>query len=128
MKLFVLLGLLFAVPKLVSACSCPRPGSPAKEFASSVLVFEGTLIGYTDKGTARFKTARMWKGQESARKLISTARGTTCDARLEVGKAYIVYAYGGGLGIPVANMCNRIVSLEESGVDIQYLERKKNGK
>ena len=117
---------LLASAKPSHACSCLPHGSPSESLAKSTEVFQGVVTsvhGYDigDRGggswasndpvTMEFDVSVVWKGQVGKSITIKTVRdGVSCGRPLGLGGEYIVYSYGGGIGL-----CDRTHEVGRAG-------------
>ena len=105
------------------ACSCLPFGSPSESLASATEVFQGvvTSVEVYDRGdgtwasndpvTMEFDVSVVWKGQVGKSITITTVRDSvSCGRPLGLGVEYIVYSYGGGIGL-----CDRTHAVGEAG-------------
>lgn len=114
---------LLASAEPSQACSCLPHGSPSESLASATEVFQGvvTSVHVYDRGdgtwasndpvTMELDVSVVWKGQVGNSITIKTARdGASCGRPLGLGGEYIVYSYGGGIGL-----CDRTHEVGRAG-------------
>jgi len=112
-----------------AACSCAPPEQPSqavtdKAVASATAVFLGypvvirlepvtvTLRERTfDMRTiaivrTQFRVLRSWKGVDSPLVWITASEGRGCEYEFEIGRSYVVYAYGHSAAL-TTNTCSR---------------------
>ncbi|HEV8159337.1 MAG TPA: hypothetical protein VGP58_09910 [Pyrinomonadaceae bacterium] len=117
----------------VFACSCVPQGDESIEpqvkeaYTNSTAVFVGEVVEVIQKPDTfitevKFKVLKSWKNEFKDAVVIKTGRGGgDCGYEFEVGKKYLVYAYGdkGKLG---TNICTR-TSVLESNKDVAFLDK-----
>lgn len=135
--LFVCLGLLF-VYQSAAACSCYTNPTPLVALQESAIVFEGTLLGFSDADTtdsvlsAHLEVSRSWKGVESTQirvedygryfPSIDHFSFTSCSVYWMIGKTYVVYAYDLPEGMPYfTHNCTRTRPVEYAQEDLAAL-------
>ena len=114
---------LLASAEPSQACSCLPHGSPSESLASATEVFQGvvTSVHMYDRGggiwasndpvTMEFDVSVVWKGQVGNSITIKTVRDSeSCGRPLGLGGEYIVYSYGGGIGL-----CDRTHQVGRAG-------------
>lgn len=125
----VLVGLLWVIPHVASACSCIEPRPPTESLASAAAVFEGRAVAQRGPDDAsgvdpivyEFEVARRWKGEVGERVTITTAASSAaCGRRYEIGEAYLLYAYEAD-GILRDGMCSRTRRLADADADLEAL-------
>ncbi len=123
---------LFACNIFACTCSLPFGNNSFKKeikeaYKNSSAVFSGEVIEVIKKPEVysvevKFKVNKSWKGDLDNIVTISSGLGSgDCGYKFQVGKIYLVYAYGGTdfLG---TNICTR-TSFVELNKDITYLSR-----
>ncbi|MBA4121425.1 MAG: hypothetical protein H0X72_03030 [Acidobacteria bacterium] len=117
------------------ACSCVPQESESIEkqvkeaYTNSTAVFVGEVVEVIEKPDTfntevKFKNVKSWKNEFKDSVSITTGRGGgDCGYEFEVGKKYLIYAYGdkGKLG---TNICTRTSDFE-SNKDIAFLNKMK---
>ncbi len=117
------------------ACSCAPQESDSIEtqvkeaYTNSTAVFVGEVVEVIEKPDTfitevKFKNMKSWKNELQDEITITTGRGGgDCGYEFEVGKKYLIYAYGdkGKLG---TNICTRTSDFE-SNKDIAFLNKMK---
>jgi hypothetical protein len=126
------------------------PLSPAEQFASAAMTFEGVVERVSDRWTflrrmkmyllalvnrspgydqydfgfeITFRVGRMWRGPGSRTVKILTGRGGgDCGYRFERGKRYLVYAYKDTGEAWGTGICTRTRAIEHAGEDLAYLK------
>ena len=125
----VLVGLLWVIPHVASACSCMEPRPPTESLASAAAVFEGRAVarrgpddaGGVDPIVYEFEVARRWKGEVGERVTIHTAASSAaCGRRYEIDEAYLLYAYEAG-GVLRDSICSRTRRIIEADADLEAL-------
>lgn len=132
------------------ACSCALPLSPAEQFASAGMTFEGEVQRVHDRWTwlrrmkvyvwalanrtpdyslseqgfeITFRVGRMWRGDGSRTVKIVTGRGGgDCGFHFERGRRYLVYAYRSEEGEWGTGICTRTRAIEDAAEDLRYLK------
>lgn len=121
------------------ACSCDLPiGNKSLEkqikenYKNSVAVFSGKVTEIFKDPNAyfvkvKFESEKIYKGVISKEVIITTGRGGgDCGYNFEVGKNYLVYAYGDFDNLQT-NICQRTSLIEETK-DAKVLEKIKKKK
>ena len=114
---------LLASAEPSEACSCVPLRSPSEALADATEVFQGvvTSVEIHDRGDGTWATndpvtmeldvSVVWKGQVGKSITIKTVRdGISCGRPLGLGGEYIVYSYGGGIGL-----CDRTHEVGRAG-------------
>jgi len=114
---------LLASAEPSEACSCVPLRSPSESLADATEVFQGvvTSVEIYDRGDGTWATndpvtmeldvSVVWKGQVGKSITIKTVRdGISCGRPLGLGGEYIVYSYGGGIGL-----CDRTHEVGRAG-------------
>src|ERR1044071_2981527 len=137
----LLFGAAFLLVLLASgraqACSCAGPGQPCQAFGSSAAVFVGTVTGvrtreakagakgeiYWTPRLFKFTVVQAYSGVAGTEVEVATGRGGgDCGYYFRTGETYLVYAYGGGEGKPLAtSICSRTRPVAEAGEDLEFL-------
>ena len=99
-----------------------------RELARAVAVFSGEVIG-KNVLAVHLKVDTVWKGELSPEFAMSTGAsphddgvtGTSCDFGFEVGRQYVVFAYGRGLRDMHASSCTLTTSLPEANDTVMHL-------
>ncbi len=127
---------LFASAADSFACSCRYSPEPVKKqvkdaYTDSSAVFSGEVLEITSKDewnvTVRIKVGKFWKGEFSQEIIINTNKESSmCGYAFEVGKKYLVYAYGAKDDLSTTN-CSRTTGLSDTK-DIKFLGRLKKTK
>jgi MYXO-CTERM domain-containing protein len=116
-----LAALLQATP--ARACDCMSPVPAVESFAAAAAVFEARLLWkapvdpnapYTDYGAV---VLRSWKGI-GTRDAALVRDVNWCNAPVEVGETYLLYAAGTDQGAPAISRCSRIVKAREAAADV----------
>jgi hypothetical protein len=124
----------------IFACSCSLPkGNKSIEqqvkeaFKNSTVVFSGEVLEVIKKPdnffvTVRFKLEKTWSNKDLRKDIIvSTGQGSgDCGYPFEVGKSYLVYAYGETNSLKT-NICYRTTFIE-SNKDIAVLNKIRKAK
>lgn len=134
----ILFLLLFFAAENSYACSCVYLSNLTLKqeveaaFTNSVAVFSAEVLEINEKPnvynvSVKFKVNKSWKGIKTKEIVLTTGRGGgDCGYRFEVGKKYLVYAYGKtnelGTGI-----CSR-TAFVEGNKDIKILTNLKKKK
>ncbi len=131
--LFVFSLLLLASAEYSFACTCvvsnrPLNAQVKEAFNNSTVIFSGEVISITPKSeyevTVKIKVEKSWKGTFSKEVAITTNKNSAmCGYGFEVGKTYLVYAYGAKDDLSTTN-CSRI-KLFSNKEDIKYLDKLK---
>ncbi len=141
----IIFGALFTVFLFASgtsdvfACSCDLP-LPVKSlekqikesYKKSAAIFSGKVIEVIKIPNAyfvkvKFKSEKIYKGEMLNEIIVSTGLGNgDCGYRFEVGKSYLIYAYGDSDNL-LTNICQRTSLLQESK-DAEILDKKKRKK
>jgi hypothetical protein len=104
----LLIGLLFVIEGIASACVCIELSNPTpkelrkkltKEADWASVIFSGEVL-FVDMLEVKFRVDRVWKGEDKMEITMSTGARrsyggisiTSCDYGFELGKKYIVYA------------------------------------
>lgn len=127
---------LVVTSNIARACTCdlPQNGRTLKQEVTeahkkSKAVFVGRVVevisdvrnSYVD---VRFKVERSWKADFSAERIVRTGRGRgDCGYRFEVGKSYLVFAYGSDENRLETNICQRTRSAADAEDDLRLLGR-----
>ncbi len=121
----LVLGLLPAMrTERAMACSCAPPDSPLVSLEQSAAVFSGELVSIDGEFPVvlTFDVARVWKGPVAETLVLTTSSlgAGDCGYPFEAGRAYLVYANGGGdlLGVW---LCNGTLPLEYAQEDLAIL-------
>ena len=121
----VLLGLSPAMrTERAMACDCTPPDSPLVALEQSAAVFSGELVSIDGEFPVvlTFEVARVWKGPVEETLVLTTSSlgAGDCGYPFEAGRAYLVYANGGGdlLGVW---LCNGTLPLEYAQEDLKVL-------
>lgn len=139
------LFILLLSSESVTACQCAREvldsekkfkAAVAKELRQSAVVFAGEAVERNTSGL-RFRVQRLWKGKATDEIIFSPGTDPayisgdgreifidSCALLFEVGKSYLVYAYGVG-GELFVSKCSRTQFLSDAGRDISELDRLK---
>jgi hypothetical protein len=125
--------LLLASAEYSFACTCVASNRPlnaqVKEaFNNSNVIFSGEVTSITPKSeyevTVKIKVEKSWKGTFSKEVAITTNKNSAmCGYGFEVGKTYLVYAYGAKDDLSTTN-CSR-TKLFSNKEDIKYLDKLK---
>ena len=143
MKKYIYIPLFLAVLMVASAersyaCSCVFSPEPLKKqvqgaFSSSDAVFSGEVIEIKASPTneydvlVKLKINYVWKGESTREITIKTAKDSAmCGYNFEVGKKYLVYAYGLKDALSTSN-CSRTSTFSPQG-DVKYLDKLKRKK
>ncbi len=128
--------LLLAAAESSFACSCVRSLKPLKAqvkdaYTNSTAIFSGEVISIAPKSeyelTVKIKVGNSWKGKLAEEITFMTAKdGAMCGYGFEVGKAYLVYAFGANDSLMTTN-CSR-TTLSSYKQDIKFLDKLKRGK
>lgn len=119
-------------------CSCITPGAPCQAFGSASAVFVGTVTGSGPRQhrqgekagdvdwtpvVFRFTVLQPFLGVESAEVEVATGRGGgDCGYSFRKGETYLVYAYGGRDGAPLATgICTRTRPVSAASEDLEFL-------
>jgi hypothetical protein len=110
--------------QVASACSCAIQPNPATGLAASTSVFEGR-VAKIESGQQNnlviFDVTQVWKGPISKTITVSTAANqTSCGYDFELGKQYIVYAYGSSQALGVES-CGKTTTIENGTQDLAFL-------
>ena len=121
----LLLGLLPAIrAERALACDCSLPESPLVALEGSAAVFSGELVSIDgDVGVIlTFEVSRVWKGPVEETLVLTTLSlgAGDCGYPFEAGRAYLVYANGGGDLLSVW-LCNGTLPLEYAQEDLKVL-------
>jgi len=114
-----------------------------REFSKATVVFEGEVesfearpsetpapvvdstVSFTFFGQVRFysfRTLRVHKGPSQSRFIVLTGGGGgDCGCDFQVGKTYLVYAYGSPGRQLFTSICTRTQPVEDAAVDLRYL-------
>jgi hypothetical protein len=122
-------ALLCATPAF--ACSCLQPGSPKAELENADAVFLGTVSAVEPLAGGPFprlevtlRLLAVWKGVPEGEEVTlgTAADGAACGYGFEMGKTYVVYAYGGDEGEELTtSLCTRNASKDEATEDLAAL-------
>lgn len=120
------------------ACSCELPlgNSTLKQQVKkarndSQAIFTGEVIEIirpTDSYSVivKFRVDQSWKGKLQKEITLITGRGGgDCGYRFEVGRGYLVYAYGSDEASLSTNICQRTTELKDAAVDVKLLGKGK---
>ena len=130
--------LMLASVEMSYACSCLLSPEPLKKqvqgaFSSSDAVFSGEVIEIKASPTneydvlVKLKINYVWKGESTREITIKTARDSSmCGYGFEVGKIYLVYAYGLKDDFSTTN-CSRTATFSSKS-DVKYLDKLKRKK
>jgi len=99
------------------ACDCPRPGSPREELQRVDAVFSGEVRS-VNRERIEFKVEKTWKGPR-AKSISIQYEQSDCTYVFDVGKKYLVYAYG--KGILTTSICTRTKDLNKASDDLKEL-------
>ncbi len=134
-KLINALIFIFLIASITYGCSCDLPTnqSPKKQvkeaLAKSKAVFLGKVISinrinYSSEVT--IEVIKSWKHIKTKKVVIYTGVGSgDCGYLFEIGKSYLVYAYGDLNGLET-NICQRTTELEDARNDLKILGKGKN--
>ncbi len=132
---FALTIFLFATAEKSFACSCVITPEPVKKqienaYSGADAVFSGEVVEVKESATdqysliVRFKVAKSWKGELSREITIRTAKDSAmCGYNFEIGKTYLVYAFGKKDTLSTTN-CSRTAILGVKS-DAKYLDKLK---
>lgn len=126
--IFILAGFLSLIaPQKACACTCGFNGDPQFEYGRADFVFWGKPKYITIQGANEFvilfEVKRVWKGYPYRSMRINE---NDCPLwidlipRVEIGKEYIIYAYGDAPQIFI-NECSRIIEIKVAGNDLKVL-------
>ena len=130
--------LMLASVEMSYACSCMLSLEPLKKqvqsaFSSAAVVFSGEVFEIKDSPTneyemlVKLKVNYVWKGESTREITINTAKDSSmCGYNFEVGKIYLVYAYGLKDDFSTTN-CSRTSTFSPKG-DVKYLDKLKRKK
>ncbi len=123
----------------VLACSCGGGGQPCQEFGAAAAVFVGTVTDVRTQEAKSVEEARRepgwmpvvfkfavvqpFSGVSGAEVEVSTGSGGgDCGYEFKRGETYLVYAYGGREGKPLATgICTRTRPVSEATEDFEFL-------
>lgn len=132
---FVLAMFLFAAAEKSFACSCVVTPEPLKKqiensYSGADAVFSGEVVEIRESPTeqysfiVKFKVAKSWKGESGREITINTAKDSAiCGYNFEIGKTYLVYAFGKNENLLTTN-CSRTALLGKKS-DVKYLDKLK---
>ena len=140
MKKYIYISLVSAIFLIASAekfyaCSCEFDSEPAKKqiqnsYIGADAVFSGKVVEIKESPMnsrdfiIKFKVAKSWKGESSQEITISTAKESAmCGFNFEIGKIYLVYAFGKSGNFSTTN-CTRTANLGKKS-DAKYLDKLK---
>ncbi len=121
------------------ACSCAGGGQPCQEFGAAAAVFVGTVTDVRTRQAKSVEEARReprwmpvvfkfavvqpFSGVSGAEVEVSTGSGGgDCGYEFKRGETYLVYAYGGRDGGPLATgTCTRTRPVSEASEDFEFL-------
>jgi hypothetical protein len=124
---FLLLTLVVSFVHLfnqtIQACSCPPVvNTPASEYASSAIVFVGTVTEISGPGSqpffesiVKFSVQESFKGVNGSEITLKTYSSNFCGYNFQTGKTYLVYTNGN------VSYCSRTRPIESAGEDLRYL-------
>ena len=93
-------------------------------FVGEVLEVVSSPESYVVK--VKFRVESSWKGMVATELLLTTGRGGgDCGYRFEVGKKYLVYAYGSDERDLLTNICQRTAGLMDATADLKVLGKGK---
>ena len=131
--------MLFAGVIETAACSCnlpfPKPTlnqAVRRAYKDYNAIFSGEALEIIKNPnsyflTVKFRVDKSWKGKNSSILLVNTGRGGgDCGYRFEIGKKYLVYAYGSDAELGVT-ICSR-TDLLETNTDAAILSKIKRPK
>ena len=129
---FCFLMLLFQENSFACSCAVAAPLPSLRKQVSgarkeSKAVFSGKVVEVNRNAqsqfiTVKFKVENSWKGNITQEVSITTGLGSgDCGYSFEVGKSYLVYAYGSNENSLQTNICQRTGSLTDSSKDIKML-------
>jgi hypothetical protein len=128
---FACVFILIATSKSV-ACSCnDAPNPPCRSYSETPLIFSGEVTDFVpieknptgfENRKAVFKVQNVFKGEVSKEIIIYTGDGgSDCGFPFQVGKKYLVYAYGEN-DVFVTSYCTRTNYLADAGEDLSFFE------
>ena len=128
------LSVLLLSAARAAACSCIGPEQPCQAFGSAAAVFVGTVTGSETRqpkegedvwGRRVFKFAVLqpFLGVEGTEVEVATGMGGgDCGYGFRKGETYLVYAYGGRDGKPLATgICSRTTPVSDASEDLEFL-------
>jgi hypothetical protein len=130
--------IVFCDTRIAEACVCvPREMTPeedrqelAEQMRKAVAVFAGE-VAQLDEVTAHFKVDAVWKGELGERVVMSINAGrapdgtlaySSCDYDFQVGRKYVVFAYGKSIGTMRAYSCTRTAELAHATKTVDLLD------
>ena len=125
----VLLPLALSEP--AHACSCLESSPPLEALEGSTAVFLGLVVDVRDyrieKGVKistshpfyEFRVERIWKGPVAETVFVASSFGT-CSFRFDVGRRYVVYAYGDPSDLRTS-LCGRTARVANAAEDLRVL-------
>ncbi|MCA1481250.1 hypothetical protein, partial [Bradyrhizobium sp. NBAIM08] len=107
-----------------------QTGEVRRELDRARAVFLGEVIG-RNVLTVRFRVEAVWKGKipsefalSSGTKLLDGSRmsSSSCDLSFQVGKRYVVFAYGSSLETMKATSCSLTMSMPDAADTVMFLD------
>jgi hypothetical protein len=117
-------ALLLSVPEAI-ACSCMPWPPPLEALDEATAVFTGRIVEATPTDVERgfdykIEVHQVWKGVSSEHVFVNTDDVAMCGLYMEVGKNYLVYAYGEP-GDLWSHNCSRSREVDFAAEDIAAL-------
>jgi hypothetical protein len=125
--------ILSVLPRPAYACSCMPPGTPLETLAAATAVFAGEVLGIEAPGPVNgvissadpvkitFQVQTVWKGPVQTVLTLTTPRDdASCGYRFEIGRSYLVYAFGHESDLET-HLCTRNAPFAEAAGDLSAL-------
>ena len=141
LRWFVLVpaAILFFCVKDAEACACVRPElSPeqnrqdvAEQLEKAIAVFSGEVMRL-DALTVQFRLEDVWKGEFGQHVVMPISAGqnpdgtvaySSCDYVFQVGRKYLVFAYGKSASTMRAYSCTRTIALQRATSTVELLDQ-----
>jgi hypothetical protein len=130
--------IVFCDTRIAEACACVSREMTSEEdrqdlreqVNEAVAVFAGE-VAQLDEVTVHFKVDAVWKGELGERVVMPINEGRTpdgtiasssCDYVFQVGRKYLVFAYGKSIGTMRAYSCTRTAELAHATKTVDLLD------
>lgn len=120
--LFALIVSIFSFPSVSFGCSCMKPPPAEDAYEESDAVFTGIVSSidvHSTTQTVSFDVTKSFKGANENIKIETATNSAACGVFFELGKEYLVYAYGDGEY--ETNLCTRTTDVAAASDDLLVL-------